>query len=617
MAKRPAMRLPSGTRAVVVDTETSGLHVDDGGRISIVALAWRGDNGHVCTRVLPFDQGRNVKPGQGDLLELIGGNVNLGASEWAELREWLKRQRLVFHNAYFDLQMLRAGLRSRDGVTGCVGVDVVDQLHHDTMLTQWVIDPANRVALKDVAARMWGDEVRDPERTVERLLKGTKGRYDLLPWAEIKEYAAQDVVLTLRLFEWQCQRLSSDLESLTDQVTLEHDVCRTLTRMAFRGIGYDAQRSRVEAAKATARIQELKRALPFRTTDASVRNYFFKTVGAMPHCLTSGGASGESKPSVSECCVRSLIAQGVPFADEYATLVKYERAVSSYYKGYADACGIDGRLRTDYRQMGTVSMRFSSHRVNLQAIPQDYKLERLEGLVMPRKLFRPRKGCGLFEFDLAQAEARVGAKIAGCKSWLKMFEDGRDLHTETALSLFGEATYEKRQLGKRANFALIYGVGANTFRADVEKQTGMKLSDREATHIVNNWRDLYPEFPRVNRRAEQVAESRGYVKLIDGRRRYFKPFEDRYKAFNAVVQGSIAQTVKHAMVKVDLVSGADVLLQIHDSIVCDVDLDYSDSVCSEIVDVMSDEATRLCGVTMLAESKRWVTLADEMSESVA
>jgi DNA polymerase I-like protein with 3'-5' exonuclease and polymerase domains len=586
---------------VAVDSETSGLYVDDGARISVVSAAWRDvHTNNLKSDAWAFDHGRNAKTGQDDLLALIDADPNRTQFEWNVLMQWLNQQRLIMHNAYFDLQMFHAGHREYG-----FGIDLTDALVHDTMLTQWVLEPTESAALKSTASRIWGANESASARAIEAQLETNGGRYDFLPWAEVSEYARQDAELTLRLAERQFDLLEGSSEYLSEQVETELKVCKALTRMAYRGIGYDATRSRLEGAKAKAQIAKVSHELPFKLTEAATRAWFINTCRCIPHCMTAG-----KKASLSECCIRSFQAQGAPWADEYATLQKLKRTVSVYYDGYAKATGVDGRLRTDYKQMGTISMRFSSHRVNLQAIPQDHKLERLEGVVLPRALFRASEGQQLWEFDLGQAEARVGAKIAGCTSWLEMFEEGRDLHSETARQLFDDDSHKWRQIGKRANFALIYGVGAHTFRGDVEKMTGVILSEREAQEIVTEWRKLFPEFPRINHRTEDFARRRGYVELIDGRRRYFRPFEEMHKAFNAVVQGSIAQVIKHIMIDLDE-CGYDLLLQVHDSIV--IELDAGDIVGNGalITRRMGELATKMCGVPMFAEAKHWHTLADE------
>jgi DNA polymerase I-like protein with 3'-5' exonuclease and polymerase domains len=613
MTKRqvtPTLGLPKGRRIVTCDTETSGLYPDDGARVSAVSVAWRNDVGGIESRAFPFDQGALDKPGIGTP-SLFEVDTNLGEREWHELMKWLFQQNVVMHHAKFDLQILHAGHRVYGG-----GVDLSAAVIWCTQVAQWVIDPEHSSSLKPTSARLWGEDERAEQDAIKPLLAKNGNRFDLLPWDVLWPYAAKDAELTLRLYEWQLNWLQErdgvEAAEIFEQLDLEFAVSRTLTRMAYRGIGYDSPRSLEEAAKARSMLAQLQNALPFKPTPMGARRYFFDTLKAMPHCVTKENKT----PSVAECCVRSLIAQRVPHADEFAALQKVQHAIGTWYEGYAMATGADGRLRTDFKQAGTSTMRFASKRVNLQAIPQDFRLERLEGIVTPRSLFMAKEGYELWEFDLAQAEARVAAKVAKCVPWLEMFESAepRDLHSETAIRLFGDAEYEHRQLAKRANFSLIYGVGPTTFKRDTEKQAGLILTEYEARSIVESWRKLYPEFGRAAKRWERTATTQGRVQLLDGRWRYFAPHEELHKAFNAVIQGSIAQFVKRWMVATD--EYADVLLQIHDSIVVEVDKN-SEDVIDTIVETGTWMATEFFEVPMYAESKQWKTLADEQTVMVA
>jgi DNA polymerase-1 len=471
------------------------------------------------------------------------------------------------------------------------------------MLAAWVLDPLERIGLDEQALiHLEDDGKKVTKAAINPFLKKNGNRYDLVPWSVMEPYAKSDVELTLKLFEQQQERLDGEDSFLRPQCEFEiQEVMPVLVKMAQRGIGYNAARSKIEAARAMAAMSKIDRELPFRpATPAKARLWFFDHEKAIPHCVTEK----TGVPSVGECCLRSLVAQQVPGADLYLTRTKYVNAVGKNYIGFAEATGADERLRTDLKQAGTVTMRFASKRVNLQSLPHDYKLERMEGIEPVRSLFQPKEGYELWEFDLAQAEARIAAQKAPCTTWLQFFTDGRDLHAETAVQLFGDSEFEHRQIGKRANFSLIYGVGPATFQRDLEKQTGIRLLDSEAKEVVYGWRKLYPEFGRINKMAEKSALKRKYVVLADGRQYWFRPFDEFHKAFNAYVQGSLAQFVKRWMVAVDEVFG-EVLLQIHDSVVVEIREDQVKENVAGIIRVGGEMATRAFGVHMFAEGKKW------------
>lgn len=560
------MDLPDvGDNVVAIDTEGSGLHVDDGARVSLVSLAWLEDD-EVKSLALPF--------GQGDVGTLFG-YADRGPWEWLELCEWLQQRQLVAHNAPHDILQLEAGT-----VTGYAGVDLLEQLVGDTMLNAWVLEPQADIGLDKVSERLFGvgkdqainEWFKKSGKKRKPMARGGAKRYDLVPIDVIGGYASTDAELALRVWLTQQQWMKEGFEWAEPIIAHEMDVMRVLIKMMRRGIEFD--RSAADwASKLAAEIEkDLGEALPFLATEDGARRFFYEIKGALPHCVTPGG-----KKSVAECCVRQLIAENIEGADDWATFQKVKRARSMWYDGYGQRCGADGRLRTDFKQAGVVSYRFASQRVNLQALPHDYKLDRLSalGLPNPRTMFIARDGYDLYELDLAQAELRIGAKYARCESMLAILEEGGDLHGETANRLFhvqpGDGDWKMyRQVAKRANFSFIFEVGPKTFMHDLEKQTGIRITLEESAEIVQLWRDLYPEFGKANRKATRMAESRGYVKLPGGRMRWFKPYEDLHKAFNQAVQGSLAQMFKVWMVSVDRRIPGTLVLVVHDSQVLEV-----------------------------------------------
>jgi DNA polymerase-1 len=278
-----------------------------------------------------------------------------------------------------------------------------------------------------------------------------------------------------------------------------------------------------------------------------------------------------------------------------------------WYQGYLDKVGPDGRIRTDLRQTGTISMRSSSQRVNLQALPHDYRLEAVEGLPSPRSLFVPAPGMLLYELDLSQAELRHAAKAAKCETILALLRAGEDVHGSTASRLFGvtasDGTWKQyRNVAKRANFSAIFGIGAPKFNVDVEKQTGVKLGEARAGEILTAWRSLYPEFQVAMARAERLAIKRGWIKLAGGRLRWFAPYESPHKAFNQYVQGSLAQAKKRWMVEVDRELPGTLVLEVHDSLVEEV---WSEAEAKRAAVIGEQVCSEFLGVPMLVDVKQW------------
>lgn len=624
--KTPILGLPNVDGLIVaVDSESSGLHPDDtatGGtfknRVSIVSVAWEDTHeGGVGSRAFPFDQGRyEIKNGMQDTVlftDETAMDANLGADAWRELMSWLKRQHLLMHHAKHDVAMVRAGTRM-----GWPGYDLLPSVIWDTMLAEWVLTPLNPIGLDATAARMGETKLTEDIKQVIKRGRGRFGslsnpRYDLIPWEEIDDYARVDAELTLKLWHRQKQLFSEESE-LWQYFCHEMDVMRVLVGMERRGIGYRYEASLEAAKQADELAKEVSRDLPFDPTPDKAAKWFFETKGALPHCTTEK----LGRPSVRECCVRQLRSSPdeeiARVAELYARWSKIDHAIGKYFLGWADAAGSDGRLRTDFRQTGTISLRFSSQRVNLQAIPQDYRMALVEGVITPRALFVAAEGHELWEFDLEQAELRAATSYAGCKRMRELLESEEfDAHTQTAQDLFGRSDKEYRQVAKRCNFALIYSVGVRTFDQDVERNTGVKLGEDRAREVISNWRNLYPEFPLVNQRAEAKAQGRGWVRLWDGRKRYFTSTEmqfELYKAFNQVVQGGIAQLIKRIMVDVDREVPESLILQVHDSLVAELSTDVVDSGGRpepvELIEKLGSEmGTQAFGIQMEFVGQKW------------
>lgn len=588
--------LPTGARNVVVDTETNGAHFDEGGYVSSVGVGWWEDDGTRTIHTFTFDQGPGShKEGgsQPKLFDVDHLECNRPPWEFAELVEWLSHQWLIMHNAKFDLAMLRAG--SRGEYNGAAwetrGVDLTERLVWDTMLGQRVAEPLEQMGLKPTAARLWG-ETNDEQRALKPWLpRGMAYRYDLVPWDVMEPYLWKDIELTMRLYERQ-EAFSREGGLNGELLLREVDLCKVLTGMERRGVGVNTAEALEAKGQLDDLMADLKAAMPFDVTPAKAKAWFFGEQNMLPHC---------GPDNLRKCCVRELIAQGSTVAEQYELHEKLKTLRGRYYVAMTELPGEDGRLRTDFRQTGTVTGRLSSSRVNLQAIPHDGRFEGID-LPPPRQLFTAKPGHVLVEMDLSQAELRVAAKLSGCKVLLDAYREGADVHQLTADNLG-----VSRPLGKRANFALLYQIGVSTFIGDLDKTVGIKLARHEGEAVVNGWRELYPEIPEANRKAEAAMIQRGFVKILaSGGRRFFGPTEHTYKAFNAVVQGNIAEQVKTMMITIDQRWPESLLLQIHDSVIVELPEDSWEETAEEMRILWETMASLTFDISMPVDMKRWV-----------
>jgi DNA polymerase-1 len=600
------IELPDVTNLLVaVDTETSGLHFDPParGRVSVVSLAYNLES-ELAVRAWPFDQGfaphgdRKPEAPIQDELDLFGDtDPNLGEQEWRELMHWLAQQRLVFHNAKFDLHMLREGTRHWRGA------ELVDQTVWDTMVGQSLLNPRHSQALKATAERIWGD-VPDEQAELKKSLRKRKlgKRYDLLPWHEIAAYAAKDAELTLRLAERQLDSFECG-ESSWAWMAAEMALLKTLYRMERRGVAYDADASRALADELRLRAAEAEGSLPFRATNAGAKRFFFEEQGVMPYKTTARGAA-----SLDAEVLTKMVGDGIPWAKEYYDLTSIDNAISMWYEGWADATGDDGRLRTTYRQTRVKSGRMSVERVQLHAVPKEDKT--IEGVASVRSLFHPRPGYQLWNLDLGQAELRVATHLAKCKTMAEELEEGVDFHSRNAIDVLGadpEAPDFKvwRDVGKRTTFSGLFGAGGDRLAATA-RMYGIEIPRARAQEIVLGWRRKYPEFQRASRRYERIAQYNGVITLVNGRQSWFGPNDQYYSAWNRMVQGSLAELNKLWLVEADKWAGPQgLLLSVHDSIVLELPEESGDRIAHTIAGLSAKLATDFFGTPMTVDVGRF------------
>lgn len=562
----------------------------------MVSIAWRAQGqwggAGLESLALPFAFGN----GRGAQLTLdLEPDPNLDETDWLDLLDWLRFQRLVMHPGKFDL------MHMWNGTDRWPGWDFTDNYTGDTLLGAHELDPGRDAGLADLERDL--DYFGADTRAAWLASKKKRASVNRMSWAEAQNYAALDAEATLAVYEKQQTRFEQgqgDWSGYQQEMRLT----RTLVKMERRGIGYNVARSQEIAKELNRRINAIQVTLPFKATVPGARKYFFTTLGHEALNYTKLGT-----PQLDDREVARLVELKVPNAAEFQHMRHLQTAVSMWYEGYADAAGWDGRLRTVYSQAKVISGRLSSTRVNLQAIPHDYQIGDVteEGFESPRKLFLPKARAKLWELDLSQAELRVAAKQANCETMLEMLIQGEDLHGNVAQELFGDEpgspTWEKsRSVGKRGDFAFIFGVGEETFQATLIQQLNLYLPLKECRRIVYAWRKIFPEFGRTINKFMKDADHWGYVRLVNGRPRYFQSYEDKHKAFNQYVQGSLAELMKEWLVVSDALYPGIILLTIHDSMVVETG---DRSKVEEIQAIGERLGVEWFGVPMDIDIKEW------------
>ncbi len=252
-----------------------------------------------------------------------------------------------------------------------------------------------------------------------------------------------------------------------------------------------------------------------------------------------------------------------------------KKLLSTYIEPFPDYVSpYDGRVHTSFNQALTATGRLSSSNPNLQNIP--IRTERGKEI---RKAFVPETPDGLImSADYSQIELRIMAHLCGDEHLVQAFLAGEDVHAATAAKIFkiplGEVTSDQRRIAKTANFGIMYGISAFGLAQR------LKVSRTEAKEIIDNYFNSFPAISDFISGTVASARENGYVETLFGRRRYIRDINSHNatlraiaerNAVNAPIQGTAADIIKLAMIRVDKSLKekrlkSKMVLQIHDEL---------------------------------------------------
>jgi DNA polymerase-1 len=299
----------------------------------------------------------------------------------------------------------------------------------------------------------------------------------------------------------------------------------------------------------------------------------------------------------------------IPFIFEYR---EYQKLLSTYIDTIPTLVEADGRLHAKFLQAGTTTGRLSSADPNLQNIPNSSDLGR-----NIRKAFITEKGSKLVAFDYSQAELRIAAFLSEDKKLLDVFKNGEDIHTVVASEVFGvpkeEVDKEMRRRAKVINFGIMYGMGSSALK------TNINSTREEAQRYLEEYFNKFSGLAKYLENVKAEATKKGYTETFFGRRRYFEGLRSKLPfmramaermAINAPIQGTEADFVKLAMVKIDeylVKEGMDekvkLILNVHDELVYEIEEKVVDEVAPKIKNIMETivPAKDIKGIVMKAD----------------
>jgi DNA polymerase-1 len=494
------------------------------------------------------------------------------------------------HNLKFDAgALLNAGITLRGVVC-------------DSLLASILTDPTRSGHKLDELALAYFDHRMIP---IAELI-GEGGTMDQVPLAKIATYAAEDADLSLRL----CRRFLPKIDELGMGALLrqvEAPLCVILARMEAQGILCDPAELRQQGQALGQRVEELRQQVwglageEFQLESTQqLAEVLFTKLGFPPGKRTKTGYSTDitvlEKLAARED--RSQPHTALPrLVIEYRQLAK----LISTYLGNLEAAisPHDGRIHSTFHQMVTATGRLASHNPNLQNIPVRTEIGR-----QIRRAFVAPPGHMLICADYSQIEIRLLAHLSEDPALIAAFIQDQDIHAAVAAQVFGvpldQVTRSLRDQAKTINFGIIYGVTAFGLASRVE---GMDLG--AATALIADYKRRFPGIERFLDQCVQQALDQGYVATIMGRRRAIPELRERDRnlrslgerlAINSVVQGSAADLIKAAMVRVQERIDREtlplvLLLQIHDELVFEAPADQAPAlaelVCREMEAAMT------------------------------
>ena len=354
---------------------------------------------------------------------------------------------------------------------------------------------------------------------------------------------------------------------------VEMPVVYSLFHMEEEGIAVERESLREYGEKLAVRVDELEKEI-YGETGKTFNINSPKQLGEIlfDEMHMPGGKKTKTGYSTAAGVLEKL-AVDYPFVQKILDYRQVTKLKSTYADGLADYIGPDGRIHGTFNQTITATGRISSTEPNLQNIPVRMELGR-----EIRKLFVPRKGYLFTDADYSQIELRVLASMSGDENLIEAYREAEDIHAITASKVFGvplaEVTPELRRNAKAVNFGIVYGISAFGL------SDNLSISRKEAADYINSYFESYPQVKQFLDALVASAKETGYSVTAFGRRRPIpelkaanfmqRQFGERV-AMNAPIQGTAADIIKIAMIRVDRRLRKEgfksrLVLQIHDEL---------------------------------------------------
>lgn len=510
----------------------------------------------------------------------------------------------VGQNIKFDILALRK-----------YGVRVKGPLF-DTMIAHYLLNPELRHGM-DYLAETYLKYKTVP---IEDLI-GPKGKKQAsmrtVPIEQIKEYAAEDADVTLRLKHYFAPLLKQeDVESLFFE--MEMPLIYVLAEMEATGVKLDTEALKQSSEVLSQQLIALEQSI-YELAGQTFNINSTKQVGEIlfdklkldekaKKTKTGGYSTSEE--------VLEKIRGKHPIVGK---LLEY-RGIKKLLSTYIDALPAlihpeTGKIHTSFNQAVTATGRLSSTNPNLQNIPVRDEL----GREIRKAFIADDDDCIFFSADYSQIELRLMAHLSNDPHMVEAFCSGADIHAATAAKIYGipveEVTSDMRRKAKTANFGIIYGISV----FGLAERLGIPRA--ESKELIDGYFQTYPRVKEYMEESIRVAKEKGYVETLFKRKRFLpdinshnavvRGYAER-NAINAPIQGSAADIIKLAMIHIHQQFEAEhlksrMILQVHDELNFNVRKEEFDRVKEIVLDCMEHVLQlRVPLIADCGEGKNWL-----------
>ena len=471
----------------------------------------------------------------------------------------------IGHNIKYDIAVLKR-----------YKIDVVS--FEDTMLMSYINDAGNHRHGMDELAKVHFN--RDTIKFKDVVGTGkSQITFDYVEIEKAIEYAAEDAEITFKLYLLLKKKLSEE-KNISAYNYLEKPLVASILEMEINGIKINTEYLQSLSSEFEKKINSLEKTI-FKLcgvefnigSPKQLGDVLFNKLNLTPPKKTK---TGEFSTGIE--VLEDLAFEGNKVAEDLITWRQLSKLKNTYTEALQNHINkTTQRIHTSYAMASTNTGRLSSSDPNLQNIP----IRSTEGRLI-RKAFIAEKGYKILSADYSQVELRVLAHIAKIEPLIAAFKNGEDIHALTASEIFStdikKITPDLRRRAKAVNFGIIYGISA----FGLAKQ--LSITNHEANNFIKRYFDKFPGIKKYMEDTKALCREQGYVETLCGRKCFFPKIKDKnfaYRSFqeraaiNAPIQGTAADIIKRAMIKIyekNISNNNDckMLLQVHDELIFEV-----------------------------------------------